>query len=167
MFFKDIKSYSKATLRTLKITFSLLYILFLLVIPVAIVCYKYHLFSKHSEGYSITGAGLIFFIIMGVFIYKRIKKAIERLPELTYNQQKFKFTFQSIVNLLPLFLILIAMLLVADDIKIAYNTFKLCLIFLIIAELIDGFCLKYIDAEIDLRRKALEQKEIEDRKDKV
>lgn len=167
MFFKDIKSYDKATLRTLKIIFSVFYLLFLLVIPVTIVCCKYHLFHKHTTDYSITGAGLIFFIILGIYIYKRIKKLLNKLPELTYNQQKFKFTLQTFVNLIPLFLLLIGMFLVADDIKTAYNTFKLCLIFFIFAEIIDGLCLKYIDAELDLRKEALKMKEIEDRKDKV
>lgn len=167
MFFKDIKSYDKATLRTLKIIFSVFYILFLLIIPVTIVCAQYHLFRHHSTGYSITGAGLIFFIILGIYIYKKIKKLLEKLPDITYNQQKFKFTVQTFVNLIPLFLLLIGMFLVADDIKTAYKTLKLCLIFFIIAEFIDGFCLKYIDAELELRKEALKQKEIEDRKDKV
>lgn len=167
MFFKDIKSYDKATLRTLQIIFTSFYILFLLIIPVTIVCIQYRLFEKHSTGYSITGAGLIFFIILGIYIYKRIKKLLNKLPEITYNQQKFKFTAQTLVNLIPLILLLIGMFLVADDIKTAYRTFKLCLIFLVFAELIDGFCLKYIDAELELRKEALKQKEIEDRKDKV
>lgn len=165
--FKDIKSYNKATLRTLYIVFSSFYILFLLIIPITIVCCQYHLFKHHSTGYSITGAGLIFFIILGIYGYRKIKKLLDKLPDITYNQQKFKFTVQTFVNLIPLFLILIAMFLVADDIKTAYKTFKLCLIFLIFAELIDGFCLKYIEAEIYLRKEALKQKEIEDRKDKV
>ena len=167
MFFKDIKSYNKATLRTLKIIFSSFYIIFLLIIPVTIVCCKYHLFKKHTTDYSITGVGLIFFVILGIYVYKKIKKLLEKLPELTYSQQKFKFTMQTFVNVIPLILILIGMFLVADNIKVAYETFSLCLIFFIFAEIIDGFCLKYIDAELELRKKALEQKEIEDRKDKV
>lgn len=167
MFFKDIKSYDKATLRTMKIVFSSFYILFLLIIPVTIICCQYHLFQKTTASYRITGMGLIFFIVLGIWVYKRIKRLLEKLPEITYNQQKFKFTAQTIVNLLPLVLLLVGMFLVSDDIKTAYKTFKLCLIFLIFAEFIDGFCLKYIDAELDLRKEALKQKEIEDRKDKV
>lgn len=167
MFFKNIADYSKSKMRMLTIICLLIYTCLLLVGPTVVICCRYDLFVATSARYKLSGVGLIFFVGLLGFVYTRIKRSLESLPQTTLNQQRFKFTVQMIWGLLPIVLIWIAFIFAKDDVERAYNTMLICMGFVIGAHVFDGLVLRYIDAENSLRAKALEMNEIDRRRPNV
>ena len=86
------------------------------------------------------------------------------MPQVKLGQQRFKFSVQAILSLIPIVIILVALNLAKSDYLIAINVIKWCSVSFGCAILIDGLFLKYITAEIKLRSKALELVEVEKRK---
>lgn len=164
MFFKNIGKYNKNKLRGLNILFGLLHFVALVLVPTIIICTKYKIFQHNELTIKLTGVGLVLFVVLGLFAFIKLKNIVADLPEITYKQQAFKFTLQTIFSLIPYLLITMLLFYAKNDVIIAYNTFTYCLISLGIAELIDGLFLKYIKAEYKLRAKAMEVVEIENRK---
>lgn len=163
MFFKDLSTWSKKKLRGLNALFSFLHFVALVLIPVIITATNYKLFSKAGT-YKLTALGIIVVIILGLYSYIKLKKVIDELPQLKIGQQRFKFTAQTILSLVPLVIILFALEVAKTNYLIAINVIRWCSVSFIGGILIDGLFLKYIANEYSLRTKALEMVEIEKRK---
>ena len=164
MFFKDISNWSKQKLRGLNILFSLLHFVALVLIPIIITGVNYKLFSKSEGGLKLTAIGIIVVVILGLYAYTKLKKAIDDLPQIKLGQQRFKFSIQAILSLMPIVIILVALNFAKNDYLIAINVIKWCSVSFGGAILIDGLFLKYITAEIKLRAKALELVEVDKRR---
>lgn len=168
MFFKGIEKYSNKKLKALSLIFNGLYLIAFLIIPIIIICDNYCIFKKATaNSIRITGIGLIFFVLLGLFCYIKLKKLIAKFPQETLNQQRFKFTIEMIFNLLPLLLILIVLTITQDNLLMAFKTFRNCSYSIILSILIDGLCVKYLDAEIGLRKEARHLKSVKSREDIV
>lgn len=164
MFFKDIEIWSKQKLRGLNILFSLLHFVALVLIPIIITGVNYKLFSKSEGGLKLTAIGIIVVVILGLYAYTKLKKTIDDLPQIKLGQQRFKFSIQAILSLMPIIIILVALNFAKNDYLIAINVIKWCSVSFGGAILIDGLFLKYINAEIKLRAKALELVEVDKRR---
>lgn len=170
MFF-DLSNLSKKKFALVKIIFEAIYILFLVVGPSIIVCNKYQIFKKVSESATtttkLTGVGIVLVIILGIYFYSKISRVVNNLPEVKLSHQRIKFTIQMIIGLIPIGLILIGLILSKDNVALAFDTATLCTVFILIAKIFDGMCLKYVDAESKLREEAARANAIDARRDKV
>ncbi|MCM1556279.1 MAG: hypothetical protein NC087_01960 [Anaeroplasma bactoclasticum] len=165
MFFKNIAQYSPKKLLVLNIIFHLLYFALLLIGPIVTIGIKYSIFEKVSEHVRLTGIGLILFITIGFYGYLKIKNAVKKLPEITLSQQKLKFNLEMVFNCIPILLLFLALSMTKSNIDLAYQTFSYCIIYILCAIFIDGFFLKYLAAEYEIRIKAEELLEIDSRKE--
>ena len=163
MFFNDISSWNGKKLRELNILFGFLHFAFLVLIPIIITGVNYKLFTN-GEGLKLTAIGVIVVVILGLYAYSKLKEVIDELPQVKLGQQRFKFSIQAILSLIPIIIILVALNFAKNDYLIAINVIKWCSISFGGAILIDGLFLKYISAEIKLRAKSLELVEVEKRK---
>jgi hypothetical protein len=164
MFFKNIDKWSKQKLRGLSFLFSLLHFVALVLVPIIITAVNYNLFANAEGGFKLTAIGIIVVVILGLYAYVKLKKAIDNLPQIKLSQQRFKFTIQTILALMPIIIILIGINLAKSNFNIAMNVLKWSSVSFGVAILIDGLFLRYITAEVELRSKALELVEIEKRK---
>lgn len=164
MFFSNISKWSKQKLRGLNILFSLLHFVALVLVPVIITGVNYKLFTKEEGGFKLTAIGIIVVVILGLYAYIKIKKVIDDLPQIKLGQQRFKFTAQTLLSLIPILIILFALNVAKTNYLIAINVIRWCCVSFICASLIDGLFLKYIAQEISIRTKTLELVEIEKRK---
>lgn len=163
MFFKGIDKWSKGKLRGLKALFSFLHFTALVLIPVIITGVNYKLFETGGT-YKLTAIGIIVVVILGLYAYGKLKEVIDELPQVKLGQQRFKFSVQTILSLVPIVIILVALEYAKNDYLIAINVIKWCSVSFAGAIVIDGLFLKYIKAELSLRNKALELVEVEKRK---
>lgn len=163
MFFNNIAIWTKKKLRGLNVLFGLLHFIALVLIPVIIVACNYKLFAK-ADGLKLTAMGIIVVIILGLYSYLKIKKAVDKLPQIKLSHQRFKFTLQTILSLVPIIITLFALNVAKNDFNTAINVIKWCSVSFIGGVLIDGLFLKYFEQEIAIRSKALEMVEIEKRK---
>ena len=163
MFFKDIETWSSKKLRGLNLLFGFLHFVALVLIPVIITSVNYQLFTNGSN-FKLTAVGVIVVVILGLYAYGKMKKVIDNLPQVKLGQQRFKFTLQGVLALIPIIIILVALNYAKNDYLIAINVIKWCSVSFGCGVLIDALFLKYIDAEINLRSKALELVEVEKRK---
>jgi hypothetical protein len=163
MFFKNIENWSKQKLRGLDFLFNLLHFVALVLVPIIIVGYNYKLFTK-EDGFKLTAIGIIVIIILGLYSYIKLKKVIDNLPQVKLSQQRFKFTIQTILSLLPIIIIIVGLELAKTNFSIAINVATWCSVSFACAMIIDGLFLKYTSQEIALRCKTLEIVEVEKRK---
>lgn len=167
MFFSNIETYSKKKMLVLTVLCNIIYVGLLVVGPSIVVGCRYAIFVNASARYKLTGVGIILFVILGLYMYIKIKKTIRKLPEIKLSQQRVKFSLEMIFDLLPLMLIVVAAVLARDNVTKAFDTVLMCLGFFIAAILFDGLFLKYIDAENAIREKALFNKEVAKRESLV
>lgn len=163
MFFKDIDSWSKNKLRGLNTLFGFLHFVALVLVPVIITGINYKLFEAGGK-FKLTAIGIIVVVILGLYAYGKLKKAIDELPQVKLGQQRFKFSIQAILSLIPIIIILVALNFAKNDYLIAINVIKWCSVSFGCGILIDGLFLKYIAQEITIRSKTLELVEVEKRK---
>ena len=162
MFFKDIENWEQKKLRTAYILFNVAYYVFTLLIPIIIIGCRYEIFKKVSN-YRVTGWGLILIVAVVFVAVRALNKALNRLPETTLNEQRVKYTLLGVKALIPPIFIVIVMGLLKNDFTLAYNTIWLCMIFFICGIITDYLFIKYLEREIDLRKKAKEKIEVDKR----
>lgn len=165
--FKNIKTWSKKKLKWVSLACHIIHLIFMLVIPSIIVCSNYKLFENAPAKVRITGVGIIFFIVIGIYAFNKLKDSISKMPQTTYNQQCLKFALEMIITLLPMCLIIFAFWLAKEEIQIAYNTMLGCLVSFFCANIIYFLFIKFLQAELFIRDSALFDKEKEARKDLV
>lgn len=163
MFWADLKSWNKKKFKTVKIVCELIYFLFMVVIPTIIVCCKYDIFTSVNTTKKVTGVGVVMFIVLGIYMYMKIRQALKKLPDIEYKERILKFNVEMIFNVLPFIIFIVGIILVRDDLNLAFNTMMWCLISLSCAVIFDGLTLKYLDAETTLRNDAKRQKAIQER----
>lgn len=164
MFFKDIETWTSKKLRGLNVLFSFLHFIALVLIPIIIVGTHYDLFTKEEGGFKLTGIGIIVVVILGLYAYIKMKKVVDGLPQIKLTQQRFKFSLQAILSLIPLIILLVAINYAKTNYELAFKVAKYCLISFASAVVIDGLFLKYIDQEKAIRTKTLDLVEVEKRK---
>lgn len=167
MFFNNIEKWSKSKLKGMNILFSLLHFIALVLVPIIIVGKNYGLFSNEEGGLKLTAIGIIVVVILGLYAFTKLKRVIEELPQIKLGQQRFKFSIQMLLSLLPIVIIMAGLQLAKANFIIAVNVIQWCSVSFIGAVLIDGLFLKYIHQELSLRMKSLEMVEIEKRKELV
>ena len=96
MFLKNIGTYNKKKLKSLNIIFGLLHFIALVIVPIIIICNNYQIFKNNDVAVKLTGVGLIMFVVLGLFAFIKLKNVVADLPHVTYKQQTFKFTLQTI-----------------------------------------------------------------------
>lgn len=165
MFFSNIAQYSSKKLLILNIIFTLLYYSLILVAPIVTVGIKYAIFENVPAHVKLTGIGLVLFVILGIFGYKKLKQTISKFPQRKISQQRLKFTMETIFSFIPWTIILIAIAFCMDNMNKAFSTLKICTFFIIAANMIDGLFLKYIKCEYELRNSAQDILEVDARKE--
>lgn len=163
MFFKNINEWEQKKLRLYSLIFNLIYFFISLIVPIIIVGCRYKIFS--SNVIRLTGCGWILAIFVAVVGFRIINKLLNKLPESTFNEQRVKYTLLGIKALVVPILLLIAMQLLKNDFDLAYSTMWWCLFSFSFGIGIDFTCIKYLDRELELRKKAKEQNEIDIRKE--
>lgn len=167
MFWKDLENWDKKKYRTYKIICELVYFLFMVVVPTIIVCCKYDLFTTVNTTKRLTGVGFIMVVVLGIYAYMKIRQSLKKLPDTEYKERVFKFTLEMVFTAIPFILLIIACVLVRDNLVLAFNTMLWCLISFTAAAVWDGLTLKYLDAESTLRNQAKIQKAVDKRKNVV
>ena len=162
MFFKNIDTWEQKTLRIAYILFTIAYYIFTLLIPVIIIGCRYEIFKKVSN-YRLTGWGIILIVVVVFVAIRTLNKALNKLPETTLNEQRLKYSLLGVKALVIPIFIVIVMGMLKNDFTLAYKTILLCVIFFIVGILIDYLFIKYLEREIELRRKAKEQIEVDKR----
>ncbi len=162
MFFNNIDTWDQKKLRIFYIIFEVLYYVLTLIVPIIIVGVRYQIFV-HVSSYKLTGWGIILVSIILIVGVRSLNKGLNKLPDTTIKEQKVKYTILGVKALIIPIFIIIVMSLLKDDFALAYNTIWLCLIFFCAGILVDYLCIKYIEKEIELRRKAKEKIEIDKR----
>ena len=162
MFFKNIDTWEQKTLRIAYILFTIAYYIFTLLIPVIIIGCRYEIFKKVSS-YRLTGWGIILIVVVVFVAIRTLNKALNKLPETTLNEQRLKYSLLGVKALVIPIFIVIVMGMLKNDFTLAYKTILLCVIFFIVGILIDYLFIKYLEREIELRRKAKEKIEVDKR----
>lgn len=156
MFFQNIANWSKKLMWSVTIICYALYFGIIVIAPAITIFCKYNT----TEGMKkITGLGLVLIVIIGIASYTFVKKAISKLPQVSVNEQRFKFGIETIFDCLPLGIALYAMFAVKDDIDLAFDTLKICLILFLVGILWNSLIIKFIDAEWAIRNGAKLDKE--------
>lgn len=159
MFFQNIATWSKKLMWTVTILCYIFYFGLIIVAPAVTIMCKYHIFEKTSGFRNITGFGLIVFVVFGIAGYCFIKKALTKLPKISIMEQRFRFGIECLFDLMPLGIALYALFAVKDDIHLAFQTSKLCLVYFLAGALWNNLFIKFIDAEWDIRQGAKLDKE--------
>lgn len=163
MFFKDIASWSKKKVFWMNVLFSAIYMVFMLLFPIAIIINKYGIGQKTEKDTILTGWSLIliiFVLVVGIFA---LMKVLRKLPDETRKQQIFKYTLELIKDLiLPVsgYLILSCF---KSNFDLACTTASLCLISMIIGIMVDDLVLKYLDKELSFNKEIDHNAEIKKR----
>ena len=87
MFFKEIDKWSKKKLRRLNLLFSFLHFVALVLVPVIIVSHNYKLFESAGK-LKLTAVGIIVVVILGLYAYTKLKKAIDDFIEKMNEQSE-------------------------------------------------------------------------------
>lgn len=167
MFFKNIDKWSKKLLWGVTILCYALYTCFLTIAPAITIMVKYNVFEKTEHHRGLTGFGLIVAIIFGLYAFFMVKKQLVKLPQESIQEQRFKFGVECVFDVLPFAAIIYFLFTTRDDVKLAFDTFMICMWFILVAILIDALCIKFIDAEWAIRRRAKANKEAKKREDIV
>ncbi len=152
MWFSNIASWSQKKLKLNFLFYGLIYLAFVLVAPIIIVSMKYNLVKSSST--RLTGVGLILVVCVAVFLFKGVKRLLNKLPQDELNEQRFKFTTLMIYSLmLPIGGILLLNL-IKTNVDLACDTLVKVLASIIFSIMVDYMALHYLEAEWDLRQEA-------------
>ena len=86
MWFSNIASWSQKKLKLNFLFYGLIYLAFVLVAPIIIVSMKYNLIKSSST--RLTGVGLILVVCVAVFLFKGVKRLLNKLPQDELNEQR-------------------------------------------------------------------------------
>ena len=152
MFFKNIAQWSKKTMLAVTIIFYIIYFLLVVIAPTITIICKYNILENGMK--KVTGFGIIVIVVCGLASYLFIKKAITKLPSISVTEQRFKFGIETLIDCIPLAIILFALFVIKDDLDLAFSTFRICMIEFFVAILYNGLFIKFIDAEWVIRNGA-------------
>lgn len=164
---KNIGQWSEKKLKAWYIVANLVLLALQLVAPIIVICTKYDLFKHTTEGNVINGFGLVCLIIFLILGLKSFKKIVDKMEDITYKEQRIKFSLQMLYAVAVPACCVIVLLAFKSDFKKAYSTFCIGLIFYVLGIIFDYMVLKFIEREKDFRHKAKERIEIEKRMDVI
>lgn len=167
MFFRKIENWSKKRMWVATIICYLFYFSLVLLAPTITVMIKYKVFQKTEKMRNITGFGIIVVVICGITSFLLLKKTLRKLPQISANEQRFKFGLETLFNCFPIGITLFAMFVVKDDVMLAFETLQICVWFFLGGILFEGLFIKFIDAEWAIRQGAKFDKEKAKRSDVV
>lgn len=167
MFFKNIAKWSKKAMWGVTLLCYALYFCIVVLAPTITIMVKYDIFGNSTGMRNVTGFAIIVIVICGLASYIIIKKALSKLPQISVNEQRFKFGIETIFDCLPLGIVLFAMFVVKDDVSLAFETMSICMWFFLAGIVFNGLVIKFIDAEWFIRQGAKLDKEKAQRKDVV
>ena len=163
-----LKNLSKKQMILLTISTYVIYFLCTILAPVITICIKFDLFNAAKESkLKISGWALVLLIIAAVVGLFILKRAINKMSDIRPANAYFKYTLQTISNLVLPLLVLLVGGLFKKDIDLASSTLTLMCFYYIAGGLIDGAVISFIDRENKIRDGALLDKEKEARRSKV
>lgn len=136
--------------------------------PVLTVCISYGLFSNDVDTkIRLGGWCIVLLLIAGVVSLFAIKKAMDKLDDRKPTVAYFKYTLKTISNLILPIGIICGLIFLKNDFVKACTTLSTMCGFYIAAGLVDGVLLSFIQREERFRTSALENREIEERKNLI
>lgn len=144
------------------------YFLFTILAPIITICVKFDLFNAAKESrIKLSGWAVVLIIVAVVVSLFLIKRAVNKMSDIRPANAYFKYTLQTVSNLiLPIAVLLVAYLF-KKDMELAGSTLTLMAIFYMVGGLIDGLVISFIDRENKIRDGALLDKEKDARRDNV
>lgn len=167
MFFGKIETWSKKKIWVATIVCYLIYSCLLLVGPAVTIMLKYDIFKHAENNNRLSGIALLFLVVFLLYAYIMACKFLNKLPQVTINEQRFKFGTQTALKIIPLGAAIFALWIARDNVILAFNTALICLAFILAAVVFDGLFIKFIDAEWNIRSAAKFDKEKAKRSDVV
>lgn len=162
-----LKALSKGQMLAVTIITYAIYFLLTILAPVLTICIKFDLFSVAETKLKISGWAIILLLVAAVVGLTILNKSITKMTDTRPANAYFKYTLQTISNLiLPVATIFIVIWIRADMAK-ASSTLILMCSYYIAGGIIDGAIISFIDRENRLRDGSLEDKEKDDRRNLV
>lgn len=163
-----LKNLSKKQMILVTVSSYVMYFLCTILAPVITVCIKFDLFNAAKESkLQISGWALVLLLIgavVGLFI---IRRSVNKMSDIRPANAYFKYTLQTISNLVLPVVVLLLIDLFKNDIALASSTLTLMCIYYIAGGVIDGAVISFIDRENKIRDGALFDKEKDARRSKV
>lgn len=168
MFFKDIENWSKKKLFWLSFAFNALYIAFMLIIPIIVICVQYELGSTTVEKDKVfTGWSLMLLLIFTVIGLFALTKVLRKLPDETLPQRQFKYTLELVKGLIPPIAAIFILFQFKSNFDLAFDTTLICIMSIIGGVAIDNLFVKFIDKERKFAIEVDHMGEIEKRKHRL
>lgn len=161
--FKDIDQWKDRKLRAVWLVLELLYFVLMAIVPIVVICIKYHLFENAYQDHKLNGFLLVLIIIVGVISLRALKKLVSKLPDTTIKQQWFKYVLQTILAILWPAAACFVLMCFKDDFNLAFDTFSICLGFFTLGLIVDNLFISFLDKERFFRQQADEKIEINKR----
>lgn len=159
MFFRKIENWSKKKMLVVTFACYLIYSCLLLVGPAVTIMLKYDIFNYAKNNNRLSGIALLFLVVFLLYAYIMACKFLNKLPQITTNEQRFKFGIQTFLKIIPFGSVILALWIARDNVILAFDTALICLIFILAAIVFDGLYIKFIDAEWNIRSAAKLDKE--------
>ena len=134
-----------------------------LVAPIIVVCCNYNLFKHTTEANVLNGFGLVCMIVFAVLGLKSFKKIIDKMEDISYKEQRIKYTLQMLYAVAIPCLCIVVLLCFKTNFKQAYQTLCIGLIFYAIGIFYEYLRFKFIEREKEFRHLAKERIEVEKR----
>lgn len=163
-----LKNLSKSQMILVTVISYITYFLCTILAPVITICVKFNLFDAAKESrLQISGWALVLLLIAAVVGLFIIKRSVNKMSDIRPANAYFKYTLQTISNLVLPVVILLLVELFKNDIALASSTLTLMCIYYIAGGVLDGAVISFIDRENKIRDGALFDKEKDARRSKV
>lgn len=163
-----LKNLSKRQMILVTVISYITYFLCTILAPVITICVKFNLFDAAKESrLQISGWALVLLLIAAVVGLFIIKRSVNKMSDIRPANAYFKYTLQTISNLVLPVVILLLVELFKNDIALASSTLTLMCIYYIAGGVLDGAVISFIDRENKIRDGALFDKEKDARRSKV
>ena len=119
----NLKDMKRWPLFWLSLIFKAFYLGLTLIAPIIIISCKYNLFIKKEQVGKLNGWGLILLITFVVIGLRGFKKQIAKLPDITINQQRFKYSLELVYALFFPIIAYLVIIQFKSNFTLAYTTF--------------------------------------------
>lgn len=158
-----MKNWTNKKLRNYLILFNILYIIFMVILPVIYVTIEYNSYESVQK-YRLTSMTIILYIIIMFIFINCVNKIRRKIPDYNRKWQCFKYTLDLIPCLVVIFAILFFCEMMKVDFSKAYNCVKFSCYTILFGCIIDKMFLQFMNKEYDLRIEAKKQIDINERK---
>ena len=162
-----LKECSKKKLFFLTLGAYVVYFCLAILGPVLTVCLKYDLFNTAAQKTKINGFALLILIIIAVVSMVLLKKAVAKIKDVSKAACYFKYILETISNLVFPVMTLVVVYLMKTNFELASSTMIIVCIFYVLAELLNGLVINFIDRENRIRQDSLYDKEKAERTSKL